>query len=49
MAPVPVRGTRNDPSNIPYILQKMAEVRDVSEEHMASVVMDNWQRFLQCK
>ncbi len=49
MAPVPVRGTRNDPSNIPYILQKIAEVRGVSEEHMAKVVMDNWQRFLQCK
>ncbi len=49
MAPVPVRGTRNDPSNIPYITKKMAEVRGVSEEHMAEVIMDNWKRYLQCK
>ena len=49
MAPVPVRGTRNDPSNIPYITKKMAEVRGVSEEYMAEVIMDNWKRYLQCK
>lgn len=46
MAPVPVRGTRNEPANIPYILQKMAEVRNTSVEHMANVVETNWQRYL---
>lgn len=49
MAPVPVRGTRNEPSNIPYILQKMAEVRNVSEEHMAQVIINNWDRYLKCQ
>ncbi len=49
MAPEPVRGTRNVPSNIPYITKKMADVRGVSEEHMAEVILDNWQRYLQCK
>lgn len=49
MAPVPVRGTRNEPSNIPYITKKMAEVRNVSEEHMASVIMNNWDRYLKCQ
>ncbi len=46
MAPVPMRGKRNEPSYIPYITKKMAEVRNVSEEHMASVILDNWQRYL---
>ena len=46
MAPVPLRGTRNEPSNIPYIVAKMAEVRGVSIEHMANVIDENWTRFL---
>lgn len=49
MAPEPVRGTRNEPSNIPYITKKMAEVRNVSIEHMASVIMENWERYLSCR
>ena len=49
MAPEPVRGTRNEPSNIPYITKKMAEVRNVSVEYMASVIMDNWERYLSCR
>lgn len=49
MAPEPVRGTRNEPSNIPYITQKMAEVRNVSLEHMAETVASNWERFLEMK
>ena len=40
MAPEPVRGTRNEPSNIPYITQKMAEVRNVSLEHMNTTCQD---------
>jgi TatD DNase family protein len=46
MAPEPVRGTRNEPANIPYILKKMAEVRGVSEEQMADTVYANYERFL---
>lgn len=46
MAPVPLRGRRNEPSYIPYIVRKMAEVRNVSEEYMAGVIDDNWTRFL---
>lgn len=49
MAPEPVRGTRNEPANIPYITQKMAEVRNVSVEHMAEVIMKNWNRYLSCQ
>ena len=46
MAPVPLRGKRNEPSYIPYIVNKMAEVRNVGEEYMADVIDDNWTRFL---
>jgi TatD DNase family protein len=49
MSPEPVRGTRNEPSNIPYILEKMASVRNVSEEHMAETVENNWDRFLEMR
>ena len=47
MAPVPLRGKRNEPSYIPYIVRKMAEVRNVSEEYMAEVIDRNWTRFLE--
>jgi TatD DNase family protein len=46
MAPVPYRGKRNEPSYIPLIVKKMAEVRNTSEEHMAEVISANWDRFL---
>ena len=47
MAPVPYRGKRNEPSYIPLIVRKMAEVRGVSEEHMRDVIAANWDRFLE--
>lgn len=46
MTPVPFRGKRNEPSYIPLILKKMAEVRGVSEEHMAETVVNNFHRYL---
>lgn len=46
MAPVPVRGTRNEPSNIPYIVQKLAETRNVSVEYMADRIDQNYTEFL---
>ncbi len=46
MAPEPVRGTRNDPSNIPYIVQKMADLREMSLEDMAKKLNENYSRFL---
>ncbi len=49
MAPVPKRGKRNEPSYIPYIVNKMAEVRGVSGEYMAEVIDRNWTRFLEGK
>lgn len=49
MAPEPVRGTRNEPANIPYIVARMAECRDMSVEDMARQIEENWHRFLEMK
>lgn len=46
MSPEPLRGTRNEPCNIPYILEKMAAVREVSVESMQKIVENNYERFL---
>ena len=45
MAPVPYRGKRNEPSYIPYIVRKIAELRQMPEEALAAVIAENWQRF----
>ncbi|MBQ9327551.1 MAG: TatD family hydrolase [Solobacterium sp.] len=49
MAPEPVRGTRNEPANIPYITARMAECRGVSTEELSKQIIDNWHRFLELK
>lgn len=49
MAPEPVRGTRNEPSNIPYIVAKMAECRGMETEQLAERIEANWHRFLELK
>lgn len=49
MAPEPHRGTRNEPSNIPFIVKVMAEVRGVSEEEMSEQIYGNYARFLEKK
>lgn len=46
MAPTPHRGTRNEPSYIPLILARMAEVKGLSVSEMAEHVYDNYRRFL---
>ena len=46
MAPVPVRGTRNEPANIPYIVKVLAETRNLSVTEMAAQIAENYARFL---
>ena len=41
LAPLPFRGTRNEPAYIPFIYEKAAEIRGVSLEAMASLVRRN--------
>lgn len=46
MTPVPYRGKRNEPSYIPYVVKKMAELKEISDAKMAKIIVDNWKRFL---
>ena len=45
MAPVPVRGTRNDSSNLTYIAEKIAALRGITSEEVARITMENGKRF----
>ena len=44
MAPEPVRGTRNEPTNVRFILRRIAEIRGMSEETLAHMTTENARR-----
>ena len=44
MAPVPMRGQRNESAFVRYVLQRMAQCYGVSEERMAAITNDNVRR-----
>jgi TatD DNase family protein len=41
MAPEPYRGTRNDSRNIPYVIQKIAEIRGISTDEVERITEEN--------
>lgn len=41
MAPVPVRGTINESANIPYIAEKIAEIKKINVEKVAEITTKN--------
>lgn len=41
LAPVPVRGTRNDSSNLKYVVQKIAEIKKMPPEEVANITSNN--------
>ncbi len=45
LAPVPMRGQRNDSRNVRFVVEKMAEMRGVSCEEMAAQTTENALRF----
>lgn len=45
MAPVPCRGQRNDSRNLPYICEKLAELKGVSPGECARITLENGKRF----
>ena len=45
VSPAPFRGQRNSPLNIPVIVDKMAEIRGVSPDTMASILKSNAETF----
>ncbi|MBE7082020.1 MAG: TatD family deoxyribonuclease [Clostridiales bacterium] len=44
LSPHPLRGKINTPKNIPLIVKKLAEIKDVSEKDLASQIMQNGKR-----
>lgn len=47
LAPEPVRGTRNDSRNLKYVVKKLAEFKEVSEQEIAEVAYQNAKRIYQ--
>ncbi len=41
LAPVPFRGKRNEPAYVRYVAEKIAEIKNVSLETVASVTTNN--------
>ncbi|MCI8352534.1 MAG: TatD family hydrolase, partial [Clostridia bacterium] len=41
LAPEPHRGTRNDPRNVKYIAEKIAEVKEIQIEEVESITYEN--------
>lgn len=41
LAPEPVRGTRNDSSNLKYVVQKLAEFKNIEPEQIAKITYQN--------
>ena len=44
LSPVPMRGKRNDSRNLAYIIQKIAEIKDMSSVDAARITLENGKR-----
>lgn len=44
MSPEPHRGKRNDPSRLPFMARKLAELRGMGEEEIAAITTENGRR-----
>ena len=44
LAPMPMRGKKNEPSYIKYTLEKLAEIRKNSFENMDEITTDNFNK-----
>lgn len=42
LAPVPLRGHRNEPCNVRYVAEKLAQIKNVSFEKMAEITSENF-------
>ena len=46
LAPVPHRGKTNEPSYVVHVAKKIAELKDISIEKVASKTMFNFRKFI---
>lgn len=44
MAPVPMRGHRNEPAYVKYVVEEMARIKEIPAEEMARITTENAQR-----
>jgi TatD DNase family protein len=44
LSPTPMRGKRNEPSYLPYIVEELARIRNMRPEHIAEMTAQNAQR-----
>ena len=44
MAPEPHRGTRNDSSNIPYVVNTIAQIKGISTDEVEQITWENAMR-----
>ena len=49
MAPTPLRGTVNEPKNIPLIVTAMAELKGMSIDKLAEMMQKNLERLFRVK
>lgn len=49
LSPEPLRGRRNDPRNVKYIAQKVADVKQISLEEVAQMTFENAKRIFDIK
>lgn len=48
MAPEPNRGTRNDSSNIPYVVEEIARIKGLSTDEVERITWDNAMKLFKC-
>ncbi len=49
LSPEPVRGRRNDPSNVRYVIEKLAEIKGIAPDEMAEANISNAKGFYNIK
>ena len=49
LAPIPMRGKKNEPSFIKYTLEKLAEIKKMSFQNMNNITTDNFNKLFLSK
>ena len=49
LAPIPMRGKKNEPSFIKYTLEKLAEIKNTSSENMDKITTINFNSLFSIK